>query len=491
VSTPTRIILIDPLTATREVLARRLRAQGFDVDEAGDPATGADMALCDPPAAVVADLWMPGVSGVQICRLLRSEPATAEVPILLCGETDEPRNRFWADRAGANAYVPKRRTGDLVRAISRAIADARTSDSGFFMQLSGESGDIRDRIARQLDAALFDSVLASEVRALATCGAFERLFDLLAQFLSQVIRYRWVAVTTLSPGRTAVHCHPAAAAAVDAEVRAAVRLPNHQAALRIEDEDAFDVPATAPAIVRDIPFGNERVGQIALSPCSAAEADAAASVLTLVARELGGSIRMATLVEESQRLAATDPLTGIMNRRSFSTATTRELDRSRRYGYPLAVAVLDVDHFKLINDRRGHGAGDEVLAALGGLLSSDVVRKTDFVARWGGEEFVVAYMSTEAEGAVVAAERLRAAVEAMTVTDERGERIAVTVSIGVAAARRDDTLASLVGRADRAMYASKAAGRNRVTLSGDAGEGIANDAAPAPAQTNGDIDATG
>ncbi|MDB4929183.1 MAG: hypothetical protein JWM10_1667 [Myxococcaceae bacterium] len=489
-SPPTRIILIDPLTATREVLARRLRAQGFDVDEAGDPAVGADMALCEPPDAVVADLWMPGVSGVQICRLLRSEPATAEVPILLCGETDEPRNRFWADRAGANAYLLKRRTGDLVRAIGRAIAAVKPSDSGFFMQLSGESGDIRDRIARQLDAALFDSVLASEVRALATCGDFERLFDLLAQFLSQVTRYRWVAVTTHSPGRTALHCHPAAAATIDAEVRAAVRLPNHQTARRIEDEDAFDVPACAPVIVRDIPFGNELLGQIALSPCSAAEGEAAASVLSLVARELGGSIRMATLVEESQRVAATDPLTGIMNRRSFGAAVTRELERSRRYGYPFAVALLDVDRFKSINDQRGHGAGDEVLASLGALLSSEVVRKTDFVSRWGGEEFVVAYLSTEEEGAVVAAERLRAAVEAMVVTDEHGERIPVTVSIGLASARPGDTLASLVGRADRAMYASKAGGRNRVTLSEEPAAAAAG-APPAHRRMEGGTNATG
>jgi len=388
-SSSPRVILIDPSPTTREVLARRLRAQGFDVDETGDPAAGADMALCDPPKAVIADLWMGGVSGVQLCRLLRSEPATAEIAILLCGDTDEPRNRFWSDRAGADAYLLKRRTGDLVRVLTRAVEGVKDADEDFFMQLSGASGDIRDRIARQLDAALFDSVIASEVRALATCGAFDRMFDLFVQFISQVTRYRWIAVSTQGPERLALHHHPSAAATVDAEVRAALgaapgRAMPDRATVRIEDEDAHDVPATAPAIVAEIPFGKACVGRVAMSPCAAADVDAARSLLSLVARELGGPIRMASLVEESQRLASMDALTGIMNRRAFTAAMGKELERTRRYGHPLTLALLDVDRFKNINDQRGHAAGDEVLASLGALLSSSALRRTDLVARWGG-----------------------------------------------------------------------------------------------------------
>lgn len=460
-----RIILIDASIATRQVLARRLRAQGYEVDEADDPALGADMALCEPPAALIADLWMSGISGVQLCRLLRSEPATADVAIVLCGDTDEPRNRFWADRAGANAYIPKRRTGELVRALSRAVADAQSADGGFFLQLSGGTGDIRDRIARQLDAALFDSVIASEVRALATCDAFDQLFDLLVQFLTQVTRYRWIAVSTRGPARRALHHHPRAADTIEAEVRAALGEPQKASLLRIEDEDAADLPATAPPITREITFGGKAIGKIALSPCAQADVDAAASLLTLVARELGGSIRMASLVEESQRLASTDALTGLMNRRSFSDTMERELARSKRYGHPVSIALLDVDRFKTINDERGHAGGDLVLAGLGALLGDATVRLSDLAARWGGEEFVVTYLSADREGALVAGERLRQRIEAMEVRDERGARIPVTASIGIATLRPDDTLASLVGRADQAMYEAKAAGRNRVVAS--------------------------
>src|SRR5436190_14644932 len=116
------------------MLAERLRMQGYQVTAAAGPAEGAVTALSSPPSAIVADLWMPSISGVQLCRLLRAEPATADVPVILRGPTDDPRSRFWAERAGAAAYVVKGRMGELVRALGKAVATAPKSDA-FFMQL--------------------------------------------------------------------------------------------------------------------------------------------------------------------------------------------------------------------------------------------------------------------------------------------------------------------------------------------------------------------
>jgi len=456
-----RIILVDPEGGPRDVLARRLRAQGYVVDEASDPAVGADMALSAPPQALIAELWMPGISGFQLCRLLRSEPATADLPVIVVSDSDEPRNRFWADRAGATAYVHKRRTGELVRALDQAIRESPRRDD-FFFQLSDGKVDVRDRIARQLDTALFEAVLASEVRALATCGSFERLFDLFVQFLSQVTRYRWLAVTTNAPMRLAVHHAPGMSEEVEGEVRQAFDLSHDFDVLHIEDEDAVTASESAPPVIRSIAFGHGSVGQIALSPCATTQLDVG-WLASRIAQELGGPIRMTTLVEESQRLAATDSLTGLMNRRSFSAALENEMARSRRHGYPLSLALLDVDHFKLVNDNRGHIAGDQVLSALGSLLKSHVLRSTDLAGRWGGEEFLVAYLSTDSAGAMLATQRLRAAVEALVVKDDRGT-IPITISIGVTELVHGDNLEGLVERADQAMYRSKTSGRNCVTL---------------------------
>ncbi len=457
-----RIILIDPADGPRTVLARRLRAQGYSVDEAADPAVGADLALSAPPAALIVELWMPSISGFQLCRLLRSEPATAALPVIMVSDSDEPRNRFWADRAGATAYVHKRRTGELVRALAQAVNSAPPAED-FFFQLSDGNVEVRDRIARQLDTALFESVIASEVRALASCGAFDTLFDQFVQFLSQVTRYRWLALATTAPLRFALHHAPGVGEAMEAEARLALGIGESVEVLRIEDEDAVSAAPDVASIVKPIQFSASTVGVVGLSPCASTQGDIA-KLVGLIAGELGGAIRMTTLVEESQRLAATDPLTGLMNRRSLGLAIDNEIARSRRHGYPLSLILMDVDHFKLINDRRGHLAGDQVLAGLGALLKSDVLRTTDLAGRWGGEEFVVAYPSTAAGGAVVAAERLRRAIEALIVRDEKGEAVPITVSIGVAEYRMGEKREELVDRADHAMYQSKTSGRNRVTL---------------------------
>jgi two-component system cell cycle response regulator len=456
-----RILLIDPSDARRDVLSRRLRSQGYTVEDTGDAAAGAHLALSDPPAAVVADLWMAGISGVQLCRLLRSEPATANVPVVLCGERDEPRDRFWSERAGAVAYVLKGRTGDLMRALSSA-SKRPSRDDDFFVQLSGGSFDIRDRLARHLDAALFESVIAAELRALASAGNFERLFDSFAQFMSQVTRYRWIALATSVPERIAIHHHPALREIAEREARAALKCSPSASLTTIEDEDAAAVDAGPQPIVCLVPFAEVAVARFAFGAVTENEADAH-SLSPIVARELGGAIKIASLIEESQRLATVDSLTGLMNRRAFASIMRGELARCTRHGYPLSFVLLDLDHFKQINDGRGHGAGDRVLAAMGDVLRSHL-RRSDMAARWGGEEFVVAYTSTDLAGARVATERLLKFVEHHVIADDAGERIRVTASIGLAAWHPNESLESLVDRADHAMYASKTSGRNRLTV---------------------------
>jgi two-component system, cell cycle response regulator len=454
-----RVILIDANDSTREVLAARLRAQGYEVEPVPDGASGADLALSSPPAAVISDLWLPSISGVQICRLLRSEPATAEVPVILRGERDDPKSRFWAERAGAAAYVAKGRMGDLVRALAKATAAIRSGD-GFFMQLPSGSMDIRDRIAQHLDQALFDSVIAAEVRALANAGEFHRLFDQLSQVLSQLNAYRWLAVSTPAPEHLGLHCHPKLAESAEREARAALGLQGELAAIAVHDEDAVYIADEIEAIVCSIRFDNLVVGTIALSPAPADHEDAQ-KLIPLVARELGGALRMAALVEESQRQASIDLLTGLMNRRAFLPSIRAEVARGNRYGQALSVLLLDIDHFKLINDRFGHAAGDQVLSSVGHLLQR-TLRNTDFAARWGGEEFVISLTCTDVDGGRVVAERTRAVVEGMLVYDSAGARIPVTVSVGLASLLPDETVDQLMDRADRAMYAAKYGGRNRV-----------------------------
>lgn len=452
-----RVILVDPDAEGRRVLAERLRGQGYVVDTAADGASAAELALANPPSTVIADLWMPGVSGLQLCRLLRAEPATADVPFVLRAERDDPKSRFWAERAGAVALVSKGRMGELFRVLERASAGA--PESTFFMELGSGTVDVRDRIATHLDAALFESVVAAEVRSLASACSLDGVFDALSQLLSQLANYHWLALSTVS-GHFSVHVHPACAERGLTAARASLGLAESMPTRSLEDEDATPMGVDEPTtVVKNVLFGKTPIARIAVAvEKSTYEIE---ELVTLVARELGGAIRLATVVEDSRRLAATDSLTGLANRRTFAASVQSESERSDRRGTPLCVLLLDVDHFKQVNDRFGHASGDAVLARIGALLA-DQCRSYDIVARWGGEEFVVALPDTSLAQGRDVAERIRAAVERTVVHATNGSAIALSISIGVAARFPDEPQDALLDRADRAMYAAKTGGRNRV-----------------------------
>jgi len=176
-------------------------------------------------------------------------------------------------------------------------------------------------------------------------------------------------------------------------------------------------------------------------------------------------VRRVTLLEHE---SSTDPLIGIYNRRYLDRRLNEEVARARRYALPLSVLLLDIDHFKRINDTYGHLVGDAVLNHLGKLLSQ-TIRSTDIVARYGGEEFLILAPNTSPSSAAVLAERLRQHIEAheLVVAGELNKRqeIRITVSLGVAGLSREVADSrSLVRNADQALYRAKQEGRNRVVL---------------------------
>jgi diguanylate cyclase (GGDEF)-like protein len=148
----------------------------------------------------------------------------------------------------------------------------------------------------------------------------------------------------------------------------------------------------------------------------------------------------------------TDPLTRVSNRRALDECLENMFALLHRYGQSFSVAIFDIDHFKHINDQRGHVQGDTVLQRVARIID-DNVRDTDVVARYGGEEFVVVMPHTSLDGASIFAERLRARIE---------KQMELTISGGVAEAGSKDTTQTLVARSDAALYGAKAAGRNRV-----------------------------
>ncbi|WED24504.1 diguanylate cyclase [Vibrio sp. JC009] len=163
--------------------------------------------------------------------------------------------------------------------------------------------------------------------------------------------------------------------------------------------------------------------------------------------------------EQLEVMASRDSLTGICNRFSLDESLNKELNQAERYGRSFSVIIMDIDHFKKVNDTFGHQVGDETLKTIAGLLKNGV-RQSDICGRWGGEEFLIICPESGSDGAFVLAEHLRAKIKAYPMPTSKN----ITASFGIASFQRGESANSLLTRADRALYYAKTEGRNRTRI---------------------------
>lgn len=441
----------------REACAHRLRASGHAVEILEDGSLTVERALRDPPDAIVTDLGLRGLSGIQVCRVLGAEPRTARVPVVLVTPKGDRRSRFWARSAGAVYHVSEDALGDLLEFLDR-LTTLRAPTRAFAPPPLVER-PVLERLSRALDDALCEAVIAGEVRNLATVETTHAMFDELADLVSELTSYNWMALRT--GDEVLIHtcvgngAHAEASAAIALDVSSSIQRPKLSVI-----EDARAAPLARESTIAEAPvfFGTEAIGQIALGLESSVEPHAK-HVLGLIAHELGGALRMVGLVEARRMAATTDSLTGLLNRRAFAETIERELASAD--GQPMTLLMIDLDHFKQINDRHGHRTGDAALQAVADVLQAST-RRGLIAARWGGEEFVVAVPRTKEEAALFAAERLRNEIEAINMKAPDGRRLCITASLGVADSSCSTSFEAVLETADRAAYLAKERGRNRV-----------------------------
>ena len=175
------------------------------------------------------------------------------------------------------------------------------------------------------------------------------------------------------------------------------------------------------------------------------------------------AIENANLLQEVQRLAITDELTNVLNRRGFDEVANREFGAAKRYSRPLSLIMLDIDRFKAINDVYGHPIGDEILVEIAARARTKI-RETDYISRYGGEEFLILLIEQKIDNAKTVAERIRKCVADQPFNTSVG-KIAVTISVGVTAASSQiSSISMMIKTVDKALYKSKENGRNRVTM---------------------------
>lgn len=450
-----RVLIVDDLRPNIKMLEARLLAEYFEVVSATNGQEALTLCREGKCDIVLLDVMMPGMDGFEVCRRLKADPRTLHLPVLIVTSLDQPSDRLRGLEAGADDFLIKpvdeialiARVRSLTRLKivldelrARAIYSAGLGLVDPFVTPS-RSGDARGRIL------LVEDRPASAERIVA---ALRDLHELLIESRPQEVVFRAV---ESAPDLVIV--------SLDLENFDALRLCSQLRS--IERTRATPVLALAnhedrARILRGLDLG---VNDFVLRPVDQNE------LIARVRTQLRRKRYMDALRDNVQsviELAAIDSLTGLGNRRIFEKQLAEMLDRSAHGGRALSLMMLDIDHFKAVNDRYGHDAGDHVLKTLAQRIRS-VLRRSDSICRYGGEEFIVLLPDTSLAAGRVIAERVRAAIEAAAFSLDAagGQTIPVTISIGLAARGDDANAEALLRQADKALYASKTAGRNRVT----------------------------
>ncbi|MEM6618100.1 MAG: diguanylate cyclase [Pseudomonadota bacterium] len=459
---PGHVLVVDPNLTHRVMLTTQLKQDFFDVDALADDAGLVPALLARTPDAVLLSMAAGQAANFGQIARIRSGPGRAHVPVILMCETPDAAawdtcHRVQADDVldyGEDRQVVTQRVNGLVR--SKEKIDAMRARQRIFSQM-GFAEDGSAFLPAGGQTVLIDARHGglSAPRKAALCEALRQDFARVV-FLND---------PPALPHRADITLIDEAALGAEAALRRVAALataPGIRAPLLYR---ATATPGAAQRTQKALELGASDVAQ---GEVCAAEL---AVRLRRIARQRQAEDRMDALLSAGLRAAMTDPLTGLYNRRyaqDFLTRALTDRDGDRR----VSVMMLDIDNFKAINDTYGHGAGDSVLAEVAGRLRRSL-RSGDLLARMGGEEFIVVLSDparsddAQPKRTQRVAERLRSAVAGAVFGANEGLSLGVSVSIGVSQAKAGAGAApeQLIKAADRALYAAKHAGRNRVTYS--------------------------
>lgn len=447
-----RVLIVDDLLPNVKLLEARLLAEYFDVVSVTNGPEALEWCREGRCDIVLLDVMMPGMDGFEVCAQLKSDPATMHLPVIMVTALDQPADRLRGLECGADDFLTK--PVDEMALIARVRSLTR---------LKVMMDELRSRAAVSASFSLpapdagpgpRGHILLIEDRP----RSAERIRDAL-----QALHDVEVEPHPQDALLRAAECNfGLLIVSLDVQNFDALRLCSQLRSLERTRSQPILLLANAedrPRILRGLDLG---VNDYILRPIDRNEL--VARVRTqLRKKQYADSLR--ENVQAAIELALVDPLTGLNNRRFLETRLTPALDQAAHSGRPLSLMILDIDHFKSVNDSFGHEAGDEVLKVFARRVRR-ALRGPDLVCRLGGEEFVIVMPDTPLAAAERVAERVRAAIarEQFLITDPAGERmIPVTTSVGLAERGADANADALLRRADRALYASKSAGRNCVT----------------------------
>jgi len=446
-----RILVVDDIEANVRLLEAKLSAEYYEVLTAYDGPTALAMAAAEQPDIVLLDVMMPGMDGFQVCRRLKDDPETRHVPVVLVTALDGRADRIAGLEAGADEFLTKPIDDVMLFARVRSLTRLKTVIDEL---------RVREASGRRI------GVIAGAGSRLGGTGGRVLIVDdheRQAQRVAAELSIEHRPVIESEPEKALLTARgPVDLVIVNVTARSFDGL-RFCAQLR-SDEATRHLPILAivdfderPRLMKALDIG---VNDLLSKPIDPQELSARAR--TQIRRKRYTDYLRDNL-DHSLELAVTDQLTGLHNRRYMTGQLDALVKRAAHGGEPVAALLIDIDHFKKINDGYGHDVGDEVLREFAVRLASNV-RAVDLPCRYGGEEFVVVMPGTRIEDAERIAERIRLHVAGSPFRVAHGtELLTATISIGVAATLGpDDTPDTLLKRADEGLYEAKSSGRNKV-----------------------------
>jgi two-component system cell cycle response regulator len=478
-----KVVVADDDAALVSTLSWILKEHGYEVVAVPNGENLLDRLRTESPDLVLLDIMMPKVDGLQLLERIRAEPGWKDLPVLMVSSMPPEDGTVRSLEIGATDFIPKPfRMRELL-----ARVDAHLKRGRELRKMKAEATAIAADLKQSTSIVDILHEVTDSLKP-------EEIYHILARRVARALGVSRCSIVTALPGDT----HGTVVAAFENPMLRnlrveLVRYPEIVKALETDRMVIVDDVASDPLFdavramwARDgvavptrsvvaLPFRmkGQQTGVLYLRSMEGEkgltreDAEFADSVVGAAVAALDKAHEYAIVQVERERLeqlASTDALTGCLNRRALSEVLERELDRARRYSLVLTILMVDLDHFKHVNDTMGHLVGDTVLRQMGDLLRREL-RSVDSVARYGGEEFVIALPETGTHGAMVFAERLRQRIQQQPFGDG-GTPLSVTVSIGVATFpdQKITNPETFLALADTALYRAKADGRNLVRL---------------------------
>ncbi|NGN40062.1 PleD family two-component system response regulator [Mesorhizobium sp. CGMCC 1.15528] len=449
-----RILVVDDIPANVKLLEVRLLAEYFDVLTATNGADAIETCQNDKVDVVLLDVMMPYMDGFEVCRRLKSDPATSHIPVVMVTALDQVSDRIRGLEVGADDFLTKPVNDlQLMTRVKSLVRLKMLTDELRLRASTTRNIGIEELLSRrQPSEDVTPKVLLVDERP----SSFERIQKMLRQaadldvvtdphtgfFQAAELPYECIIVSTgfadFDPLRLCSQLR-----SIDRTRFAPIIL--------LADEGEEE------RIIRGLELG---VNDYLIRPID--QQELTARLRTQVKRKRYTDHLRAS-VTETIEMAVTDGLTGLHNRRYLDSHLQTLFDRAVARRRPISVMITDLDRFKSVNDTYGHDGGDDVLREFARRLRKNV-RGIDLACRYGGEEFVVVMPDTDGVIAEKVAERIRSEIaQTPFAVGKDGQTLNVTISVGVSSLRRGtDTVEDLMKRADVALYEAKTGGRNRV-----------------------------